>query len=348
MAGAGSYSGQNPDGAELLLRAGHSVPAGRVQDDPPGHASGPTRSPSCTCRRRPPQTTHRAIDAGAVGRVQGRTPIPGALPGKAEPAVRFQEGMSVLIYDDERSYDTVHDHERRRITALHLQHNMDDLSKSYGAGSKIVQASSSHTYYLGPTSPTKTYQLMHYDGGAQRRADRRQRRRPRVRVLRRSPAAAGEEVDCRSGWPVDDLRPAAPAAVGGRELCVHQRRIAGARRRRLPVLGPGGVTTTLVKLTQAQLTDGPWCPDATQPEPVRRRPVPDPEGRRAPPRADAATRRCAGRRARCSPTAARSRGGKRSGSFRDQEIRFAGDACANLESRSDDATRSPTRRTGWR
>ncbi len=34
---------------------------------------------------------------------------------------------------------------------------------------------------------------------------------------------------------------------------------------RLPVLGPGGVTTTLVKLTQAQLTDGPWCPDANSP-----------------------------------------------------------------------------------
>jgi hypothetical protein len=34
---------------------------------------------------------------------------------------------------------------------------------------------------------------------------------------------------------------------------------------RLPVLGPEGVTTTLVKLTKEQLTDGPWCPDANSP-----------------------------------------------------------------------------------
>jgi hypothetical protein len=32
---------------------------------------------------------------------------------------------------------------------------------------------------------------------------------------------------------------------------------------RLAVLGAGGTTQTLAKLTSAQLTDGPWCPDAT-------------------------------------------------------------------------------------
>ena len=32
---------------------------------------------------------------------------------------------------------------------------------------------------------------------------------------------------------------------------------------RLPVLDAGGGVTALVKLTSAQLTDGPWCPDPT-------------------------------------------------------------------------------------
>ena len=74
----------------------------------------------------------------------------------------FEEGMTVLIYDLEGSYDTF------TITnvqddALHLQHNLDDLSKAYATGSNVVQVES-HTYYLKTDLSTKTFQLMQYDG----------------------------------------------------------------------------------------------------------------------------------------------------------------------------------------
>jgi hypothetical protein len=53
-----------------------------------------------------------------------------------------------------------------------------------------------------------------------------------------------------------------PTAYPPGENCVFGRDAAGAPVARLPWLGPAG---TLVPLTAAQLTDGPWCPDAASP-----------------------------------------------------------------------------------
>ena len=47
---------------------------------------------------------------------------------------------------------------------------------------------------------------------------------------------------------------------------------------KLPVLGGG--TPGLVPLTAAELTDGPFCPDDSEPEPLGRGPPADPEDRR--------------------------------------------------------------------
>ena len=259
MAGSGSYSGQNPMALNYFFAPVMPYRQGRVQDDPPGTFRTdtismmfvpPTTAQTSIAQSMPAQSAELKVNAD-----------PGCPPGNANQLCGFEEGMSVLIYDESGSYDTF------TITnvqdqALHLQHNMDDLSKSYGAGSKIVQIKH-HTYYLRTDVASKTYQLMHYDGGAndvpivdnlvglefEYFGD------PQPPLMKKSIA------DPVGPWTTYGPR---PAAVGS-ENCVFINDGSPVPAPRLPVLGPGGVTTTLVKLTQAQLTDGPWCPDANNP-----------------------------------------------------------------------------------
>jgi hypothetical protein len=173
-----------------------------------------------------------------------------------------------MVYDDTGSYDTF------RVTAvqpgaLELQHNMRDTRQSYAAGARIVEAAS-HTYALKVDPDTDTFQLVHYDGVA-------------------SDAAVVDHVIGLTfeyfgdPWPPILLRPVSdpigpwttygpkppPLAVqstayAAGENCAFQ--IDATTRRqvpRLPTLGDG--SPSLVKLSDAQLTDGPWCPDATNP-----------------------------------------------------------------------------------
>jgi prepilin-type N-terminal cleavage/methylation domain-containing protein len=177
----------------------------------------------------------------------------------------FTEGMQVLIYDDTGSYDTM------TITqvqdqAAHLQHNQQgDLSKSYDVGAKVVQFQD-HVYFLDAA----TRQLKHYDG-----------------YLTVTPVL-DEVVGLSFEYYGDPQPPIMLDGLGGlktndvtygpkpKSLAAGQPLPAASYQNctittagvaptmtqvpRLAVLGAAG--TGLVKLTQAQLTDGPWCPDA--------------------------------------------------------------------------------------
>ena len=82
---------------------------------------------------------------------------PGCPPGDC--LCGFKEGMTVLIYDDTGSFDTL-TVTQVQCPAAHLQHNQQgDLSKPYAQNAKITQMAM-HVYYLDTT----TNQLMHYDG----------------------------------------------------------------------------------------------------------------------------------------------------------------------------------------
>jgi hypothetical protein len=259
MAGSGSYSGQNPMALNFFFASVMPYRQGRVQDDPPGTF----RSDTITLMLVPPTTAQTTISQPmpAQSAELKVNADPGCPPDKKLQLCGFSEGMSVLIYDETGSYDTF------TITnvqspALHLQHNMDDLSKSYGPGSKIVQIKT-HTYYLRTDVASKTYQLMHYDGAAtdvpivdnvvalefEYFGD------PQPPIMKKAIA------DPVGPWTTYGPR---PTAVGA-ENCVFINDGSPVPAPRLPVLGPGGVTTTLVKLTPAQMTDGPWCPDANNP-----------------------------------------------------------------------------------
>ena len=172
----------------------------------------------------------------------------------------FKEGMSILIYDDTGAYDTMTITQVQNGNAAHLQHNQQgDLSKSYGSSAKVVQVQH-HVYFRDAVKR----QLMHYDGLAtvtplldevvglnfEYYAD------PQPPVMVDGNGLKGQDVTYGP-------RPPAIGVVKGSwpagENCAIQM-AGGVQQPRLATFGAVG--TGLIKLTQAQMIDGPWCPDA--------------------------------------------------------------------------------------
>jgi hypothetical protein len=173
----------------------------------------------------------------------------------------FEEGMTVMMYDDSGNYD-IFTITNVQESALHLQHNSDKLTYTgYDANTtKIVQAANVVYYYNAATK-----QLMFYNGGTA--ADvpvadnvvglsfeyygdpQPPTWRPGKNVMATEPAP----------WTTYGPKPSS-TAVGGfaaGENCIFT--FDGLTPQpRLPALGAPG--SGLVKLTAAQLTDGPWCP----------------------------------------------------------------------------------------
>lgn len=176
----------------------------------------------------------------------------------------FKSGMTVMMYDDSGNYD-IFTITAVQTDALHLQHNSDKLTYTgYNANTtKIVQAAN-FVYYLD----TATNQLMFYGGGTG--AD--------VPVVDNVVGLAfeyfgdpqppawrpGKAVSDTTGpWTTYGPKPSAlavpPYEAGAN--CVFNNDGSPVPASALPALGAAG--TGLVTLTAAQLTDGPWCPNAT-------------------------------------------------------------------------------------
>jgi prepilin-type N-terminal cleavage/methylation domain-containing protein len=183
----------------------------------------------------------------------------------AVAACGFQTGDRALIFDDGGGFDTF------TVTGITggntLQHANDALSKTYGVGSRVTEISM-HTFYLLSTESTGTYQLMHYDGD---RTDEslvdnvvglsfEYLGDPEPPALVRTPSDSTGPWTTYGPKPpalgVDNPDDAWPAG----ENCAFAV-VAGAHSPRLSSLGAG----SLVPLTQARLTDGPWCPDINSP-----------------------------------------------------------------------------------
>jgi hypothetical protein len=184
---------------------------------------------------------------------------------KSDALCGFKQGMVVLIMDDSGAWDTFTVTEVQS-PALHIQHRGSGLNKSYGAGSYITQVNM-YTYWLKTDTVSGTYQLMRYDGD--------QTDTPVVdNVVGLSFEYYGEPSppQLRPGLsPPTTYGPKPPAlgvdnagdVWGAGENCVFTVAANGTQVPRLDWLGDGN--DGLIKLTQSQLTDGPWCPDAADP-----------------------------------------------------------------------------------
>lgn len=235
---------------------------GRRSPDPPGTV----RRDTLTMLRVVPGGAQTVLAAGFVAQ-SGTVMIglgPGCPPG--DPSCGFRSGTDVVIYDGSGAYDTF------SITAvsgnlLTLQHNMID-GTVYAAGAAISEVESS-TFALKLDPVTGASQIIAYNGGAGSDApmiDHVVALDFTVVGSADPPQALAPPTDPLGPWTT--YGPAAPpvgvttSGYPPGENCLFSRDAAGNLVPRLPSLGTPG---SQVPLAPSMLADGPWCPDAVNP-----------------------------------------------------------------------------------
>ena len=171
----------------------------------------------------------------------------------------FTAGVTVIVFDDTGAYDTF------TVTAvdaagLHLQHNMRDSAKVFAANVARIAVARSRTYFLKTDAATDTFQLMRYDGDGAADA-------PVVdHVVGLAFDYLGDPAPPMMRRPLTDVdgpwTTYGPKPMDSGDNCVFVGNGTPMPAPQLPLLGDGAA---LVRLTAANLTDGPWCPDAVNP-----------------------------------------------------------------------------------
>jgi prepilin-type N-terminal cleavage/methylation domain-containing protein len=184
-------------------------------------------------------------------------PDPGCPPAVANCG--FKAGDTALVFDDTGAYDTF------TVTSvdaagLHLQHNMRDSAKTYTANLSRIATATSRTYYLKSDAATNTFQLVRYDGDGGSDA-------PVVdHVVNLSFQYFGDPEPPAIRRPITDVSGPwttyGPKPQPSGDNCVFVSNGTPTPASALAVLGAG---SQLVPLSASTLTDGPWCPDAVNP-----------------------------------------------------------------------------------
>ena len=262
MAGGGAYSGTQAGPLTFFFAPVLPSRQGAVRDDAPGAC----RTDTITLLYVPAT----AVQTTLVGGLHGHS---GEITVKLEPncpqnqmLCGFEEGSTVLIYDETGNHD-VATMTNVQDAGAHIQINRPNGIAPYNEGAKIVQAES-RTYFLNAA----TSQLLFYDGSANGDV-------PVVDHVvgltfdyygdPQPPFLKKPASDPTGPWTTYGPRPPAlgvqSTAYPAGENCTFTIDAAsGQQVSRLGVLGASG-SSTLVNLMQAQLTDGPWCPDAMNP-----------------------------------------------------------------------------------
>src|SRR6185436_1441811 len=175
-------------------------------------------------------------------------------------------GDRLIIFDAEGNWD-VFTVTNVQDAAAHLQHNQDTLSTSYSTGSHVTQATAAMYHHYVDAS-TNTYQLRYFDGYINDVpvVDNVVKMEFKYFGDPIPPQLTGKPLSVNPG-PWTTYGPVPPALGVSKqgwpagENCTFMVQ-GGLQVPRLPVLGNGGLGQ--VELTQAMLTDGPWCPKANQ------------------------------------------------------------------------------------
>ena len=273
MAGAGAYHGANTGSLGYSFAAVLPYRQGSSHDDPPGTF----KTDTITLIYVPPTVAQTTLASYAPG------------PNSADVAVNadagcpsgdalcgFKDGMTVLLYDVTGAYDTF-TIANSGSNVLHLQPNGGGPAYiGYQARTTTIVQVTNAVYHLKIDQAGQTYQLMSYDGGTG----------PDVPVVDhlvalafdyygdpQPPKLTGKSLSDRTGpWTTYGPRPPAPGQQiptrgypAGENCAFMVDAESGLQVPRLAVLGAAdGTANTLVQLTEAQLTDGPWCPDDTK------------------------------------------------------------------------------------
>jgi len=266
MAGAGAYLGSHTGSLAYFFASVLPFRQGANNNDP----AGTFATDRITLRYVPSTASQTTIVADVT---PGLLTLEVAAESQCPPNASlcgFARGMSVLVFDDTGSHDLF------TITSVTSNSAQLAISKpaglattTYTVGSKVVEAVS-HTYFLKTDDVTQTYQLMHDDGTINAdvpvidhvvglRFDYYGEPNPPT-MLKPVSEPAGPWTTYGPKPPPPGVKPTAYPAG---ENCTfmldgHENHVP-----RLAALGPG--SPALVPLTSAQLTDGPWCPDAIDP-----------------------------------------------------------------------------------
>ena len=152
----------------------------------------------------------------------------------ADMACGFAPGDTVLVFDVTGAADTFRV-AGARGNRVQLQLQGASVSRSYPPGSVITRAVT-RTYYLDAAAA----QLVQYDG------------------WETDTPLVDDVVDVRFRYFGDPHPPTAPRPPLGTSNCLFGR----SGNTRLPTLSSS--SGSLVELTEAQLTDGPWCGNANR------------------------------------------------------------------------------------
>ena len=195
------------------------------------------------------------------------TPQQNCPPAKLEQLCGFYDGLRAIIFDDTGAWDymTI---TQVQPASLHLQHK-NDLSKRYQPGA-VIAVAATHTYYLMTDNATKTYQLRHDDGITDLPlVDNVVKLEVEYYGDPRAPRLLPNKSLSDAVGPYTTYGPKPPVlgvdyngdTWGPGENCLYSVQ-GGQHVSRLADLANG---VGIVRLTQAMLTDGPWCPDASYP-----------------------------------------------------------------------------------
>jgi hypothetical protein len=230
MAGAGPYQGATTGSlinffAPILPRR-----IGRVSPDP-GTGAGSFKPDVITLSYIPNSYSQTIISSpmpnvSAELKVTAQSNCP-----QGDQLCGFEEGMSVIIFDTAGNFDTFEITEVQ-ADAAHLQHRGQDTTVPYDTGAMVTQIVS-NTYYLNRT----TNQLMKYDG------------------ITTDLPLVDNVVDLRFEYFGDPVPPLLPKPPPGTANCLYD--AAGNYSPLMPTLTPDD--GSLVALTEAMLTDGPYC-----------------------------------------------------------------------------------------
>jgi prepilin-type N-terminal cleavage/methylation domain-containing protein len=268
VAGAGIYSGQALGTLGQFFAPVLPYLVGSLHNDP---AAGvyfrtdaitvfhvPTTASQCTIRDKMPQPSSEV-------KVNAEPGCPAN-----DPLCGFEEGMRVIIFDGS-SFDFFTITEVQS-DALHLQHrppiNPADFSKAYDVGAVISQVNTD-AYYWRQDPATNTFQLMHYDlfQNDVPLIDDVVNLRFEYMGDAAPPVLRAPVTDPIGPWTTYGPKPpalgvdvASDSWPAGENCTFTVDPASGLHVSRLATLGGPG---TLTALDAAQLSDGPWCPDAT-------------------------------------------------------------------------------------
>jgi hypothetical protein len=241
MAGAGPYQGAASGSLSKFFSPVLPYRMGQLNPDPPQTFRDDTITMVYV-----PNTAAQTTIRDPMPNVSAEIKV-NAQPGcpSGDDLCGFKEGMSLLIFDADGAWESF-EVTNVQTSALHLQHRGQQFTKSYDAGANIVQADYHTYYYCGP-APARpcpdggSNQLRHYDG------------------LQTDLPLVDNVVGLRFRYFGDVNPPEAPRPATGVANCVFD---AGGNST-MPVLAP--TDGEFAELTQAMLTDGPWCPSAASP-----------------------------------------------------------------------------------